>query len=117
MARELSVAVKTQSPVVANSTVEKVATPALSVAATDAARHGELTVIKSVDPVPVVSTFPLASSTETLNVVTAVPVVRTLAGGATLNATLAGVPPLTAIAALEAEVSPVDDAIRMQLPT
>ncbi|MGB7651690.1 MAG: hypothetical protein WBL51_00250 [Acidimicrobiales bacterium] len=48
-----------------------------------------------------------------------VPVVATLVGGATLNATLAGVPPVTVIAALEAAVIKLlvlSVATRMQLP-
>jgi hypothetical protein len=100
MARVASVAVKTQVPVEANSTVEKVATPATVVTETGAARHVELMVIKSVDPVPMVSTLLLASSTATLNAVMTVPVVVTEVGGATVKATLAGAPPLTATSVL-----------------
>jgi hypothetical protein len=95
MVREVSVAVKTQPPVVANSTVEKVATPATAVAETGAARQVELSVMESTDPVPFVSTLLFASSTETLNAVITVPVVVTAAGGATVKANLAGVPPPT----------------------
>ena len=84
MIRVVSVAVKTHAPVVANSTVENVASPATAVTATGAARQAELSVMRSVEPLPVVSTLPLASSTPTLNAVTTVPVVSTLAGGATV---------------------------------
>jgi hypothetical protein len=75
--------------------VEKVATPATAVPVTAAARQGELIDTVSVAPVPVVSTFPFASSTETLNAVTTVPVVATLAGGAVVYASFAGGPPVT----------------------
>jgi hypothetical protein len=54
-----------------------------------------------------------------LNVVTTVPVVATVVGGTVVNASFAGVPPLTAIAPLEAAVIVsfvVSVAIRMQLP-
>jgi hypothetical protein len=118
--RVVSVAVRVQRPVVENSAVVNVATPATAVAATDAARHGELTVIESDEPVLAVSTLPLASSTETLKAVITVPVVSTLAGGATVKASFAGVPPLTNTAELEVAVITLfveSDAIRTQLPT
>src|ERR1700677_65014 len=102
-----------------NSAVVNVATPATAVPTTDTAKHGELTVIESVEPAFARSILPLASSTATLNAVIAVPVVKTLAGGGTVKASFAGVPPLTAIAELEAAVTLVveSDAMRMQLPT
>jgi hypothetical protein len=109
-----------QSPVVENTAVVNVATPATAVAVTGAAKHVELTVIESVEAEPVVSTLPLASSTETLKAVIAVPVVNTAAGGATVKASFAGVPPLTNTAELEVAVITLfveSDAIRMQLPT
>jgi hypothetical protein len=99
--RDVSVAVKTQAPVVANSTVEYVATPAIAVTGTAAARQGDAIDTTSVDPAPVVSTFPLASSTETLNVVTTVPVAATVVGGAVVNASFAGVPPVTVTSVLD----------------
>jgi hypothetical protein len=100
MTRLASVAVKVHEPVEANSTVENVATPATAVAETGAARHVELRVIKSPDPVPVVSMLPLASSTAALKGVTRVAVAATVAGGATLKATFAGVPPDTVTSVL-----------------
>jgi hypothetical protein len=93
--RVASVAVNTHEPVVVNSTVENVATPATAVTETGAARHVELSVTKSVDPIPIVSTLPLASSTPTLKAVTTVPVAATVAGGATVKTTFAGAPPPT----------------------
>jgi hypothetical protein len=120
MTRDVSVAVKTHEPVVENVAVEKVAMPADAPAVTDAVKHGELTVMMSFEPLLVASMLPLASSTATLKVVISVPVVNTLAGGATLNASFAGVPPLTKMAELETEVIVlvvVSEAMRMQLPT
>lgn len=102
MTREVSVAVRTQAPVVANSTVENVATPATAVTGTAAARQDELIETMSVEPVPAVSTLPAESSTETLNVVTTVPVVATVAGGAVVKASFAGVPPVTVTSELSA---------------
>jgi hypothetical protein len=102
MTRLASVAVKVQVPVEANSTVENVATPATAVAETDATRHVELIVTESFDPVPVVSMLPLRSSTATLKGVTRVAVAATVAGGATLNATFAGAPPVTVTSVLVA---------------
>jgi hypothetical protein len=99
--RVVSLAVSVHVPVVANSTVENVATPAIAVADTGAARQVELIVIASLDPAFVVSTFPLASSTETLKAVTTVPVAATVAGGATLNASFAGGPPVTVTSVLD----------------
>jgi hypothetical protein len=45
--------------------------------------------------------LPLASSTATLKVVMTVPVVATVAGGATLKANFAGVPPVTVTSVLD----------------
>jgi hypothetical protein len=96
----------------------KVATPALAVASVVPPRvHEEVICIVSIDPVPVGTTLPNWSSTETLKVANATPIVPVV-GGTVVYAILVAAVGVTATAALVAVVTPdveVSDATRVQL--
>ena len=97
-----SVAVSTQVPVTLMVRALKVATPATPMTDVVPPRvHVDVITIVSVDPVPVVTTLPLTSSTETANVGTTELAVVTLAGGATEKATCVGAPARTFTVVLE----------------
>jgi hypothetical protein len=96
--REESVAVKVQVVPLVMVTALKVATP--PTAATESVPvkvQVEVRAIVSVEPVPVVTTFPYWSSTETAKLVSAVPAVA-VAGGSTVKATLLAVVAVTVVA-------------------
>jgi hypothetical protein len=83
-----------------------VATPALAVAVVVPARvHDEVTAMESVAPVPVVTTWPIESSTETLSVAKDTPA-TVVAAGSVVNATLDAAPEFIVTAVLVAAVRP-----------
>jgi hypothetical protein len=96
----------------------KVATPAAAVASVVPPRvHEEASCMVSTDPVPVGTTLPYWSSTETLKVVNATPTVPDV-GGTVVYAILVAAVGVTTIAPLVAVVTPdvvVSDATSVQL--
>src|ERR1019366_2555821 len=97
-----SVAVNVQEPVDVIVAKLNVATPATATALSVPPRVqpvDPVSTIASVAPVPVVSTLPYASSTETLKGVTTT-AETTVAGGCVVNTTFVAVPAVIAIAEL-----------------
>jgi hypothetical protein len=108
----VSVAVSTHAPVTPMVSALKVATPAKATAVVVPPRvHGEVIAIESPLPIPKVTTLPLASSTETLKVVSTVPAVVTAAGGAVEKATCVAAPAVNATTVLVAVASVLDVSV------
>jgi len=115
--RVVSVAVSTHEPVSVNVSAVKVATPAtaLALAVPPRVQVDEIVTI-SVAPVPVASTLPKASSTETAKDVSAVPVVVTEAGGFTVKTTCVAAPAVTTVAGvLVAVVSALVESVAISV--
>jgi diaminopimelate epimerase len=106
-ALEASVAVRVHEVPVSMTRALNAATPALAVAVVVPARvHDEVTVMESVAPVPVLTTWPVESSTETLRVAKDTPA-TVVAVGSVVNATLDAAPEFTVTAVLVAALRPV----------
>jgi LysM repeat protein len=112
-----SVAVRVQEPVDVIMSALKVATPAAATADVVPPRvQVEVSTTVSVFPVPVVSTLPYTSSTDTLKVVKTADAL-TVAGGSVVNTTFVGVPAVTTIPVLVAVVRASSDesvAVKVQ---
>jgi hypothetical protein len=113
-----SVAVRTQEPVTLMLRALKVATPPEAAADVVPPRvHGEVIVTVSVDPVPVVTALPFASSIDTLNDASGVDGVVCVVGGAVLKTTCVAGPAVTTTAVLDVVVRAlvVSDATSVQM--
>jgi len=113
-----SVAVRTQTPVLLIESKLKVATPAMAApVVVPPIVHGDaaVMVMTSFVPVPEVSTLPLVSSTDTLNVVNNVPAVATVVGGAVVKATLVAAPGSTVTRLLVAVASVRDASVAINV--
>jgi hypothetical protein len=96
-AREESVAVRVQLPVLVIVTALKVATPPAAVTESVPPRvQPEVRAMVSPDPAPVVTTLPYWSSTETAKLVKAVPAVAVV-GGSTVKTTLLAAAAVTVV--------------------
>jgi hypothetical protein len=101
---EVSAAVRVQEVPVSMASALKVATPATAVATAVPPRaHEDVMVTESVAPVPVVTTLPNVSSTETLKIARTDPATAVV-GGSVVKASLAAVPTLTVTNVLVAVV-------------
>jgi hypothetical protein len=104
---DVSLAMRVHEPRVSMTRALNVTTPALAVAVVVPARvHDEVTVMESVAPVPVLTTWPVESSTETLRVAKDTPA-TVVAVGSVVNATLDAAPEFTVTAVLVAALRPV----------